>query len=73
MLKHERENCPGAHTCAMCGLLVSKEEVQGGNHNCFNTLSVFLQKILAEKDQVVKILKDEIARKNMTIRQLIDN
>mmetsp|Transcript_12615 Transcript_12615/g.12428 ORF Transcript_12615/g.12428 Transcript_12615/m.12428 type:complete len:103 (-) Transcript_12615:486-794(-) len=72
MLNHERDNCKGSHTCSMCGLLVSKNEVWEGNHNCFNTLSVQLNKMLSEKDQLIKVLKDEIARKNMTIRQLID-
>lgn len=68
MLKHEKDNCPGSHTCSMCGLTVSKEEISSGNHSCFNTLSIYLSKMLNEKDQVIRILKDEIARKNMTIR-----
>ena len=68
MLNHEKDGCLGAHTCELCGLLVHKDEIVKGNHNCFNTLSVYLQKMMNEKDSVIKILKDEIGRKNMTIR-----
>lgn len=56
----------------MCMMTVSKQEINSNSHDCFKTLTQYLHKMLGEKDSVIKLLKDEIGRKNMTIRQLID-
>jgi hypothetical protein len=72
MVTHESSECEGSHTCHMCGLVVNKEEIKSNTHNCFNTLSLYLSKMMGDKDIVISLLKDEISRKNMIIRQLID-
>jgi hypothetical protein len=51
----------------MCSLTISKDEIQKNTHNCFNTLTQYLAKMLTEKDQVIDLLRDELARKNQTI------
>jgi hypothetical protein len=72
LITHEKEYCGGSHICHMCNLVVSKDEIKNNTHNCFSTLALYLQRMMGEKDQVIKLLKDEISRKNMQVRQLID-
>lgn len=74
MAAHEsdKERCRGSHECQMCGLQVSKEEVQSNSHNCFNSLAQHLQRMVEEKDKVIEILRDELKRKNKQILEFIE-
>ena len=69
---HEKDECTGSHQCNMCGLTVLKDEIQTNTHNCFNTLTQYLQKQVDEKDTVIAILKEELERKNKMILEFIE-
>ena len=56
----------------MCGLIVHKEEIATNTHNCFNTLTQYLQKQIDEKESVIHLLRDELEKKNQLILQFID-
>jgi hypothetical protein len=42
LITHEKESCSGSHTCHMCNLVVSKDEIKSNSHNCFATLALYL-------------------------------
>jgi hypothetical protein len=71
MIQHEQLECEGCHTCSMCSFTVSKDETKNNSHSCFATLSQYLAKVLADKDQVIALLRDEIHRKNASIKHMI--
>jgi NAD-dependent SIR2 family protein deacetylase len=72
MTSHEQNTCKGTHNCQSCGLIISKDEVLTNSHNCFNTLTEFLQKLVEEKDSVIYMLKEEVEKKNSQITRFIE-
>ena len=64
IMSHEQNDCEGTYTCNKCGMSIFKEETQKNTHNCFNALAGYLQNMLASKDFVINVFKEEIDRKN---------
>lgn len=56
----------------MCGVSITKEEIKTNSHNCFNSLAVYLSKLVEEKDAVIEILREELKRKNKQILEFIE-
>lgn len=56
----------------MCGMSVTKDEIKSNSHSCFNSLAVFLTRLVDEKDAVIEVLKEELNRKNKQILQFIE-
>lgn len=50
---------------------IVKEETIKNSHHCFNALAGYLQNMLASKDYVINVFKEEINRKNHLIEQLM--
>jgi hypothetical protein len=48
-------------------MTIVKEETQRNSHHCFNALAGYLQNMLASKDYVIKVFKEEIQRKNTLV------
>lgn len=72
IMHHEQNVCEGTYTCNKCGMSISKEETQKNSHHCFNALAGYLQNMLASKDFVIDVFKEEIGRKNNLIEQLLE-
>ena len=70
-MEHEANDCEGTYTCNKCGMSIYKEETQKNSHHCFNALAGYLQNMLASKDFVINVFKEEIDRKNQLIEQLL--
>ena len=64
IMEHEAKECDGTYTCNKCGMSIYKEETQKNSHHCFNALAGYLQNMLASKDFVINVFKEEIDRKN---------
>lgn len=60
IMEHEANECEGTYQCQKCGMTIVKEETQKNSHNCFNALAGYLQNMLASKDYVIKVFKDEV-------------
>ena len=71
IMDHEATDCEGTYTCNKCGMSIYKEETQKNSHHCFNALAGYLQNMLASKDFVINVFKEEIDRKNQLIEQLL--
>ena len=71
IMEHEASDCEGTYTCSKCGMSIYKEETQKNSHHCFNALAGYLQNMLASKDFVINVFKEEIDRKNQLIEQLL--
>lgn len=71
IMEHEANDCEGTYTCSKCGMSIYKEETQKNSHHCFNALAGYLQNMLASKDFVINVFKEEIDRKNQLIEQLL--
>ena len=67
IMDHEASDCEGTYTCNKCGMSIYKEETQKNSHHCFNALAGYLQNMLASKDFVINVFKEEIDRKNQLI------
>ena len=72
IMEHEQNECKGTYTCNKCGMSIYKEETERSSHHCFNALAGYLQNMLASKDFVINVFKDEIERKNQLIEQLLE-
>ena len=71
-MQHEQSDCTGTYTCNKCGMSIYKEETQKNTHHCFNALAGYLQNMLASKDFVINVFKEEIDRKNALVDSLIE-
>ena len=71
IMEHEANDCEGTYTCNKCGMAIKKEETQKNSHHCFNALAGYLQNMLASKDFVITVFKEEIDKKNQLIEQLL--
>ena len=72
IMDHEQNDCAGTYTCAKCGMSIYKEETQKNSHHCFNALAGYLQNMLASKDFVINVFKEEIDRKNQLVERLLE-
>jgi len=64
IMEHEQNECSGTYTCNKCGMSIYREETERSSHHCFNALAGYLQNMLASKDFVINVFKEEIERKN---------
>ena len=71
-MSHEQTDCKGTYTCNKCGMSIYKEETMKNSHHCFNALAGYLQNMLASKDFVINVFKEEIDRKNKLVEQLME-